>query len=111
MSLTNLYLKHPACNGLHSGFLDDTDVLCKGAFQVGKCPASILTAGDPSAVNGGRINIGACSLGGAAFCLEAAQAHAAVREQFGQAIGSFQAIQFKLADMATSLHSARLMVR
>ena len=64
-----------------------------------------------SAVNGGRINIGACSLGGAAFCLDAAREHAAVREQFGQAIGSFQAMQFKLADMATSLHSARLMVR
>ncbi len=63
------------------------------------------------AVNGGRINIGACSLGGAAFCLDAAQEHAAVRKQFGQAIGSFQAMQFKLADMATSLHSARLMVR
>lgn len=63
------------------------------------------------AVNGGRINIGACSLGGAAFCLDAAQEHAAVRKQFGQAIGSFQAIQFKLADMATALHSARLMVR
>ncbi len=63
------------------------------------------------AVNGGRINIGACSLGGAAFCLDAAQNHTAVRKQFGQAIGNFQAIQFKLAEMATSLHSARLMVR
>ena len=63
------------------------------------------------AVNGGRINIGACSLGGAAFCLDAAQEHAAVRKQFGQPIGSFQAIQFRLADMATHLHSARLMVR
>ncbi|CAK0786185.1 Isobutyryl-CoA dehydrogenase, mitochondrial [Coccomyxa viridis] len=64
-----------------------------------------------NALNGGRINIGACSLGGAAFCLDAAQEHAAVRKQFGQPIGSFQAIQFKLADMATCLHSARLMVR
>lgn len=64
-----------------------------------------------SAVNGGRINIGACSLGGAAFCLDAAQEHAAMRKQFGQAIGAFQGILFKLADMATALQSARLMVR
>jgi alkylation response protein AidB-like acyl-CoA dehydrogenase len=62
-------------------------------------------------VSGGRINIGACSVGGAAFCLGAALEHASVRSQFGQHLRAFQAVQFKLADMATSLHASRLMVR
>ena len=62
-------------------------------------------------MSGGRINIGACSVGGAAFCLDAALEHASVRSQFGQHLRAFQAVQFKLADMATSLHASRLMVR
>ncbi|KAI8469108.1 MAG: acyl-CoA dehydrogenase/oxidase C-terminal [Monoraphidium minutum] len=63
------------------------------------------------ALDGGRINIGACSVGGGAFCLDSAHAYAGERAQFGQPIGRFQASQFKLADMATRLQASRLMVR
>jgi alkylation response protein AidB-like acyl-CoA dehydrogenase len=63
-----------------------------------------------SGLDGGRINIGACSLGGAWAALDKARAYAVDRKAFGQAIGDFQAIQFKLADMATDLEAARLMI-
>jgi alkylation response protein AidB-like acyl-CoA dehydrogenase len=62
-------------------------------------------------LDGGRINIAACSLGAAKACLALAREYTATRKQFGQAIGEFQSIQFKLADMATNLEAARLMVR
>jgi alkylation response protein AidB-like acyl-CoA dehydrogenase len=62
-------------------------------------------------LDGGRLNIGACSLGGARACLERAIAYTKERKQFGQAIADFQATQFKLADMATNLEAARLMIR
>jgi hypothetical protein len=61
-------------------------------------------------LDGGRVNIAACSLGGARACLEAATAHMQQRQQFGQPLADFQALQFKLADMATDLDAARLMV-
>jgi alkylation response protein AidB-like acyl-CoA dehydrogenase len=61
-------------------------------------------------LDGGRINIGACSLGGARACLEAARAYMLQRKAFGQAIAEFQALQFRIADMATELEAARLMV-
>ena len=61
-------------------------------------------------LDGGRINIGACSIGGARACYEAARIYVGERRQFGRAIADFQATQFKLADMATALESARLMV-
>jgi len=61
-------------------------------------------------LDGGRLNIGACSIGGARACLEHARAHMGVRNQFGQPLASFQALQFKLADMATELEAARLMI-
>ena len=61
-------------------------------------------------LNGGRLNIAACSLGGARLALETAQAYVATRKQFGRPIGEFQALQFRLADMATDLEAARLMV-
>ncbi|BDA49115.1 Isobutyryl-CoA dehydrogenase, mitochondrial [Coccomyxa sp. Obi] len=64
-----------------------------------------------NALDGGRINIGTCSVGGAAFCLDKALQYASERRQFGQPISQFQAIQFKLADMATAVHAARLLVR
>ncbi len=63
------------------------------------------------AVDGGRINIGTCSVGGAAFCLDKAMQYASERKQFGQPISQFQAVQFMLADMATAVHASRLMVR
>lgn len=62
------------------------------------------------ALNGGRIGIGALSVGIAQACLERSVAYANQRHQFGRPIGSFQAIQTKLADMATQIECARLMV-
>ena len=61
-------------------------------------------------LDGGRINIAACSLGAAAECLERAIAYTRERRQFGKAIAEFQHTQFTLADMASELESARLMV-
>ncbi len=61
-------------------------------------------------LDGGRLNIAACSLGGARLALETAQAYVATRKQFGKALNEFQNTQFKLADMATQLEAARLMV-
>jgi hypothetical protein len=62
-------------------------------------------------LDGGRINIGACSVGTARAALDEALAYARDRKQFGRAIAEFQASQFKLADMATELEAARLMIR
>jgi alkylation response protein AidB-like acyl-CoA dehydrogenase len=61
-------------------------------------------------LDGGRLNIAACSLGGARACLEAARTYLLDRRQFGRPLAEFQALQFKLADMATELDAARLMV-
>ena len=61
-------------------------------------------------LDGGRVNIAACSIGAARACLEAAREHMQVRKQFGRSLAEFQALQFKLADMATELEAARLMV-
>ncbi len=61
-------------------------------------------------LDGGRLNIAACSLGGARLALETAQAYVTTRKQFGKALNEFQHVQFKLADMATQLDAARLMV-
>ncbi|MFD2298661.1 acyl-CoA dehydrogenase family protein [Paracidovorax citrulli] len=62
-------------------------------------------------LDGGRINIATCSVGAAQGALNAAQQYMQDRKQFGKAIASFQALQFKLADMATELVAARQMVR
>ena len=62
-------------------------------------------------LDGGRLNIASCSLGGAAFALDTAKAYMETRNQFGKPLKDFQALQFKLADMATELEAARLMVR
>ena len=62
-------------------------------------------------LDGGRLNVSACSLGGARACLDAAREHLLERRQFGQLLADFQALRFKLADMATELEAARLMVR
>ena len=61
-------------------------------------------------LDGGRINIAACSLGAARASLEAAREHLNVRKQFGETLASFQGLQFRFADMATELEAARLMV-
>jgi alkylation response protein AidB-like acyl-CoA dehydrogenase len=62
-------------------------------------------------LDGGRINIATCSVGAAQAALAAAQRYMGERRQFGRAIGEFQALQFKLADMVTDLVAARQMVR
>jgi alkylation response protein AidB-like acyl-CoA dehydrogenase len=61
-------------------------------------------------LDGGRISIAALGLGMAQGALEAATRYAKQRKQFGQAISEFQAVQFKLADMATQVEAARLLV-
>ena len=61
-------------------------------------------------LDGGRLNIAACSLGTAQRAFDKALAYSKERAQFGTAIAEFQAIQFKLADMATDLEAARLML-
>ncbi|MEZ2407754.1 isobutyryl-CoA dehydrogenase [Bosea sp. RCC_152_1] len=58
-------------------------------------------------LDGGRLNIGACSIGGAQGALDRSLAYAKERKAFGSAIADFQALQFKLADMATELEAAR----
>jgi len=62
-------------------------------------------------LDGGRINIATCSVGAAQGALTQAQAYMQERKQFGKSLASFQALQFKLADMATELVAARQMVR
>jgi acyl-CoA dehydrogenase len=61
-------------------------------------------------LDGGRINIGACSLGGAQRCLDEAIGYVKDRSQFGKPIASFQNTQFQLADMATDLEAARALL-
>lgn len=61
-------------------------------------------------LDGGRLNIAACSLGAAAECLDRTLRYVKERKQFGRPIGDFQALRFRLADMATELEAARLMV-
>jgi len=63
-----------------------------------------------SALNGGRVNIGAIAVGVAQAAFETACAYAREREQFGKPIGAFQGIQFMLADMAMKIEAARLLV-
>jgi len=64
-----------------------------------------------SGLDGGRLNIAACSIGGAQFCLERTVDYMRERKQFGQRLADFQALRFRLADYATELEAARLMVR
>ena len=61
-------------------------------------------------LDGGRLNIGACSLGGAQRCLDEAIRYTKERQQFGQPVAEFQNTQFTLADMATDLEAARALL-
>jgi len=61
-------------------------------------------------LDGGRLNIAASALGGAQLAFDTAKDYLASRKQFGRALKEFQALQFRLADMATDLEAARLMV-
>ncbi|EGF82024.1 hypothetical protein BATDEDRAFT_86757 [Batrachochytrium dendrobatidis JAM81] len=62
-------------------------------------------------LNGGRINIASCSLGGAQAALETTVDYVTIRQQFNKPLSANQTVQFKLAEMATSLESSRLLVR
>ena len=62
-------------------------------------------------LDGGRLNIAACSLGGAQFCLDRTVTYMRERKQFGTRLADFQALAFRIADYATELEAARLMVR
>ncbi|MGM0639265.1 MAG: acyl-CoA dehydrogenase family protein [Pseudomonadota bacterium] len=62
-------------------------------------------------LDGGRLNIASCSLGAAQHALTLSRDYMAERKQFGRELNQFQALQFKIADMATELAAARLMVR
>jgi hypothetical protein len=61
-------------------------------------------------LDGGRLNIGACSIGGAQFCLDRTIAYMKERRQFGSRLADFQALQFRIADYATELDAARLLL-
>ncbi|CEP00372.1 hypothetical protein PBRA_001426 [Plasmodiophora brassicae] len=63
------------------------------------------------ALDGGRVNIASCSLGGAQCALNHTLDHVRVRSQFGKTLSMYQNVQFKVADMSTQLHAARLLVR
>ncbi|MBI4273792.1 MAG: acyl-CoA dehydrogenase family protein [Rhizobiales bacterium] len=62
-------------------------------------------------LDGGRLNIAACSIGGAQFCLDRTIDYMRERKQFGQRLSDFQALRFRIADYATEIEAARLMVR
>lgn len=83
-------------------------------FEDCKVPADNLLSGEGAGfriamagLDGGRLNIAACSLGGAQSALDKSLAYAADRKAFGQTIDRFQALQFKLADMETNLQASR----
>jgi alkylation response protein AidB-like acyl-CoA dehydrogenase len=61
-------------------------------------------------LDGGRINIGACSVGGAQFCLDRTIEYMRERKQFGKRLADFQALRFQIADYATELEAARLLL-
>lgn len=63
-----------------------------------------------NALNGGRVNIASCSLGGALACLRLSQAYLHDRKQFGKSLSQMQALRFYFADMLTDYEAARLMV-
>ncbi len=86
-------------------------------FQDLRIPASRLIGAEGdgfrfamAGLDGGRLNIAACSLGGMQEALNRALAYVKERKQFGRAIADFQATQFKLADMETETQAARMML-
>ena len=86
-------------------------------FDEVRVPAENLVGGEGEGfriammgLDGGRLNIGACSLGGAQRCLDEAVNYTKERKQFGQAIADFQNTQFTLADMETELQAARMLL-
>src|ERR671921_824206 len=89
----------------------------QGNFDEARVPVPNRAGGDGEGfriammgLDGGRLNIGACSLGGAQRCLDEAVAYTKERKQFGSPIADFQATQFTLADMETELQAARVLL-
>src|SRR4051794_11117190 len=87
-------------------------------FENCRVPATNLigTEGDGfkiamAGLDGGRLNIAACSIGGAQFCLDRTIEYMRERKQFGSRLSDFQALRFRIADYATELEASRLMVR
>ena len=85
------------------------DVLVPAAFRLGAEGDGFKIA--MRGLDGGRINIAACSVGTAQAATDAAAAYMRERRQFGEPLAAFQALRFKLADMATNLVASRQMVR
>ena len=90
---------------------------CQVNFDEVRVPAENRVGGEGEGfriammgLDGGRINIGACSLGGAQRCLDESIGYTKDRKQFGNAIADFQATQFTLADMETELQAARMLL-
>jgi alkylation response protein AidB-like acyl-CoA dehydrogenase len=83
---------------------DDCKVPAENLLSTEGAGFGIAMAG----LDGGRLNIAACSVGGAQSALDKALAYTAERKAFGQTIDRFQALQFRLADMETELQAARL---
>ncbi len=88
------------------------------SFDDCRVPAQNLLGGEGegfryamTGLDGGRLNIAACSLGGAGLALDTAKTYLETRVAFGRPLKENQGLQFKLADMATELEAARLMVR
>jgi alkylation response protein AidB-like acyl-CoA dehydrogenase len=86
-------------------------------FEDARVPVENLVGGEGEGfriammgLDGGRLNIGACSLGGAQRCLDEAIAYTKDRKQFGKPVQEFQNTQFMLADMATDLEAARALL-
>jgi alkylation response protein AidB-like acyl-CoA dehydrogenase len=85
------------------------DVAVPGCARLGAEGAGFKVA--MVGLDGGRLNIGACSIGGAQTALEQARAYLLERHAFGKPLAEQQALGFRLADMATDLEASRLMVR
>jgi alkylation response protein AidB-like acyl-CoA dehydrogenase len=90
---------------------------CQVNLDEVRVPAENLVGGEGEGfriammgLDGGRLNIGACSLGGAQRCLDEAVAYTKERKQFGTPIADFQATQFTLADMETELQASRMLL-
>jgi alkylation response protein AidB-like acyl-CoA dehydrogenase len=86
-------------------------------FEDCRVPAENLLSGEGAGfriamagLDGGRLNIAACSLGGAQAALDKALTYAGERHAFGRSINQFQSLQFKLADMETELQASRMML-
>lgn len=108
--------------GLHFGKLEEkmgwrSQPTTMVFFEDCRVPASHLIGEEGGgfkialeALNGGRVNIAACALGGAKACLRATQSHLHTRSQFGKTLSHMQALRFYFADMLTDFEAAKLMV-